>query len=36
LPCSAAVVRRVSVMADGHRVIIFGFLPQNLKKRRWP
>jgi hypothetical protein len=27
----AAVVRRVIVMAGGHRVIIFGFLPQNLK-----
>jgi DDE superfamily endonuclease len=27
----AAVVRRVTVMPGGHRVIIFGFLPQNLK-----
>ena len=26
-----AVVRRVAVMASGHRVIIFGFLPQNVK-----
>jgi hypothetical protein len=29
--CSAAVVRRVAVVAGGHRAIIFGFLPQNLK-----
>jgi len=26
-----AVVRRVRVLTDGHRVVIFGFLPQNLK-----
>jgi hypothetical protein len=28
----AAVVRRVAVMTGGHRVIIFGFLPQFLKR----
>lgn len=27
----ARVVRRVAVVADGHRAIIFGFLPQDLK-----
>src|ERR1700691_39254 len=29
----AGVVRRVGVMWGGHRAIIFGFLPQNLKTR---
>src|SRR5689334_1813551 len=32
----AVFVRRVAVVAGGHRVIIFGFSPQSLKARRWP